>query len=65
MQIAQVTQKYQDAMKELANIQSPQFVRGMSEEESVSYTHLLSTHKYWTAFAYTKLKLSKHESKTL
>jgi hypothetical protein len=33
MQIAQVTQKYQDAMKELANIQSPQFVRGMSEEE--------------------------------
>lgn len=33
MQIAQVTQKYQDAMKELANIQPPQFVRGMSEEE--------------------------------
>lgn len=33
MQIAQATQKYQDAMKELANIQSPQFVRGMSEEE--------------------------------
>lgn len=33
MQIAQVTQKYQDAMKELANIQSPQFVRGMSEED--------------------------------
>ena len=51
MQIAQVTQKYQDAMKELANIQPPQFVRGMSEEEyqkeyaayeqfPVSYTHL-------------------------
>lgn len=33
MQIAQVTQKYQDAMKELANIQPPKFVRGMSEEE--------------------------------
>lgn len=33
MQIAQVTQKYQDAMKELANIQPPRFVRGMSEEE--------------------------------
>ena len=31
----------------------------------VSYTHLLSTHKHWTALAYTKLKIFKNESKTL
>ena len=32
---------------------------------AVSYTHLLSTHKHWTALAYTKLKIFKNESKTL